>query len=144
MKIVFDTDVLYAALKSPTGASRLWLRAALAGRVVPVMTTALWLEYEAVLNRPRSLADMGATHADVGLVLDRLVNVALPVDPEPGVRPAANDPDDDFVVEAAVGGQADLLLTFNVRDFAAARRFGFEISTPGAALARYRVLLEGE
>ncbi len=73
-----------------------------------------------------------------------MANVALPVDPEPGLRPAANDPDDDFVVEAAVGGQADMLLTFNVRDFAVARRFGFEISTPGAALARYRALLEGE
>jgi predicted nucleic acid-binding protein len=123
LKIVFDTDVLYAALKSPTGASRLWLGAALSLRVVPVMTTALWLEYEAVLNRPKSLADMGASRTDVGLVLDRLANVALPVDPEPGLRPAANDPDDDFAV---------------------ARRFGFEISTPGAALARYRALLEGE
>ena len=87
---------------------------------------------------------MGTTRVDVGLVLDRLANVALPVDPAPGVRPAANDPDDDFVVEAAVGGRAELLLTFNIRDFATARRFGFEISTPGAALARHRALFEGE
>lgn len=143
MKVVFDTDVIYAAVKSPKGASRIWLIAAFSKRIVPVVTTALWLEYEAVLTRPKSLLDVGASAADVGRILDRLANVAEEAYPMLGLRPAAADPDDDLVVEAAVGGRVDLLLTFNARDFAPATGLGFEVATPGVALARYRARIEG-
>lgn len=142
MKVAFDTDVLYAGLRSPNGASRIWLSAAVAGRVRPVASTALWLEYEAVLTRRTALAEFGLPAEGVMDFLDRLAQPAIRAIPSRRVRPLARDPDDDLVVEAALAGRAEILLTFNTRDFATARGLGFEIATPGAALARHRKRLE--
>jgi hypothetical protein len=46
------------------------------------------------------------------------------------------DPADEMVLEAAVNGAADLLITFNVRDFTGAGRFGIGVEQPGAAWRR--------
>ena len=46
-------------------------------------------------------------------------------------RPQLKDPKDEFVLEAAVNGQADALVTHNVRDFeSAARLSGVRILLP--------------
>ncbi len=47
------------------------------------------------------------------------------------------DPNDELVLETAVNGQADLLLTFNERDFVGAERFAPRISRPGPAWRRW-------
>jgi predicted nucleic acid-binding protein len=47
------------------------------------------------------------------------------------------DPGDDLVLETAVNGRADGVVTFNRRDFEpAAARFGLEILAPGEAVRR--------
>jgi predicted nucleic acid-binding protein len=48
------------------------------------------------------------------------------------------DPDDEMVLEVAVNGGADRLLTFNLRDFANARRLGIAIERPGPAWRAWR------
>jgi predicted nucleic acid-binding protein len=45
-------------------------------------------------------------------------------------RPALPDPKDDFILELAVESGCDLIVTYNVKDFAGADRFGIEIVTP--------------
>jgi predicted nucleic acid-binding protein len=53
-------------------------------------------------------------------------------------RPIARDPDDDMVLEAAVNGRADVLVTFNIRDFSGgAKNFGLAVLSPGEALRRW-------
>ena len=46
-------------------------------------------------------------------------------------RPVPADPKDDMVLEAAVNGRADAIVTFNVRDFKSATDFSVEILQPG-------------
>lgn len=100
-------------------------------------TVALFLEYEAVLTRPEHLASAGMTVADAQSALDVLAAVVEPVEPHFLWRPRSKDPDDDMVLEAAVNGRADIIATFNVRDFAGvAQEFGFEVLTPNAILGR--------
>ena len=47
------------------------------------------------------------------------------------------DPDDDLVLETAVNGKADAIVTFNLFDFQrAGTMFGIDVERPGEALRR--------
>jgi predicted nucleic acid-binding protein len=49
-------------------------------------------------------------------------------------RPLRRDPDDDLVLELTVKARCDRIVTFNIRDFVAADRFGIRVSNPGEFL----------
>jgi putative PIN family toxin of toxin-antitoxin system len=139
MRVVLDTDVLVAALRSDRGASRQLLQAALRKQIVLLLSVPLVIEYEAVLTRPEQLEVIGATSEEIGAILDALVAVAEPVRLSFRWRPALADPADDMVLETAVNGTADLLVTFNRRDFTAAQPlFQLGLVSPGEALIRLR------
>jgi predicted nucleic acid-binding protein len=73
--------------------------------------------------------------ADVTVLLDAVVAVAEPVRLAYLWRPQLRDADDDMVLEAAINGQADRLVTFNQHHFAtASARFGLVICAPRAAV----------
>ena len=72
-------------------------------------------------------------------VVNSLVRVAEPVRISFLWRSLLTDPRDDMVLEAAVNGRADLLVTFNQKDFvAAAKGFAHETLRPSEALNRLR------
>jgi len=136
---VLDTDVMAAALRSSRGASRQLLLGALDGGFQLLLSVPLILEYEAVLNRPEHLAACGLSAAEIGRVLDDLAGIAQPVSLSFRWRPRLSDPNDDMVLETAVNGNADAIVTFNQRDFeAAVRDFGCAVILPGAALGQMR------
>ena len=137
MRWVLDTDVMVAAIRSDVGASRRLLVASLQRRIGLLVSVPLVIEYEAVLTRPEHLQASGLTAADVNAVLDAVVMIAEPVRLAFLWRPALRDPDDDMVLEVAVNGAADAVVTFNRRDFAqGAKAFGLAVLTPGDALRR--------
>ena len=139
IRIVLDTDVLVAAFDSPTGASRQLLIEILDGNVSLLMSTPLLLEYEAVLTRPAVLSMIGLDGPAVITVLDELAGLCVPVAMDYRWRPVAADPDDDMVVETAINGQADLIVTFNIGDMrAAAVQFGMAAVRPATVLRRLR------
>jgi predicted nucleic acid-binding protein len=54
-------------------------------------------------------------------------------------RPQGRDPSDEMVLEAAVNGHADALVTYNVADFtAASERFKIAIVNPAELLRKVR------
>jgi putative PIN family toxin of toxin-antitoxin system len=139
MRLVLDTAVVAAAARSSLGASRQLLLSALAGRFTLLLSVPLVLEYEAVLKRPEQLVASQATPADIDTLLDALIAIARPVPSVFSWRPLLRDPDDDMVLEVALNGQADLLVTFNIRDFEpAASRLGVVVALPREALRRLR------
>ncbi len=138
MRIVLDTSVVVAGLRSRSGASRLWLESVLLGQYVLLLSVPLVLEYEDVMLRPESLAAFGLKVREIGEVLDALCAVAEPVELNYLWRPLLRDPGDEMVLETAVLGQADALLTFNVRDFAGAEHVGLRIEQPGPAWQRMK------
>ena len=49
-------------------------------------------------------------------------------------RPTLPDPSDDLVLEVAVHGRCDRIVTFNTRDFVGSARFGIQVETPAEFL----------
>ena len=91
----------------------------------------LVLEYEAVLTRPEHLEASGLTTPQINDVLDALVKVSIPVPLQFLWRPRLKDPADEMVLETAVNGAADWLVTFNLRHLAgAAGVFGIRVMRP--------------
>ena len=136
---MLDTDVLVAAFRSERRASRELLIAALDESFVLLASTALWLEYEAVLTRPLHLAAMELSAAEVTDVLAALAVVAEPVPIHFLSRPVLADAEDEHVLDLAMNDRADMLVTFNQDDFVeASDTFQIEVVTPAAALRRLR------
>jgi putative PIN family toxin of toxin-antitoxin system len=132
MRLVLDTDVVVAAMRSDQGASRQLLLAALERRIIMPASVPLMLEYEAVLTRPEELNKIGLSSVEINVVLDALASVAEPVPLHFVWRPRFKDPGDEMVLDTAVNGRADRLATFNERHLRdAAMEFGIRTSRPG-------------
>lgn len=139
MRTVLDTDVLIASIRSDRGASRQFIELALEAEYPLLLSVPLILEYEAVLTRAEHLRTAELTTEDIEVLLDALVSVSGAVKFSFRWRPMLADPEDDMVLETAVNGSAEMLVTFNHRHFAkGAQTFALEIVTPGDALQRLR------
>ncbi len=135
MKVVFDTDVIVSALRSPTGASAELLRLARGDSLQFGASVALAMEYEATCLRDEHVAASGLSAHDAQLFVDAVIALATPVTVHYRWRPQLRDPGDEMVLEAAVNFGADALLSFNLRHFrVAALRFKLSVLTPGAFL----------
>ena len=130
--VLLDTNVLVAGLRSNKGAAFRLL--SLAGKrdfeiclSVPVV-----LEYEEVVLD--QLEELHFTESDIRDLLDYFCSVGKHQEIYFLWRPYLRDTKDDFVLEAAVAGDCDAIITYNRRDFAGAEKFGVQILTPGEFL----------
>jgi putative PIN family toxin of toxin-antitoxin system len=139
VRLVLDTAVIVAATRSDAGASRQLVLAALDKRFELLLSVPLALEYEAVLKRPEHVAASHGTVQEIDKLLAALIAVARPVYRSFFWRPLLRDADDDMVLEAALSGHADLLVTYNLRDFEpTASVLRINVVTPREALKRIK------
>lgn len=135
MRLVLDTDVTVAAIRSPAGGSAAVLRCLDDGRATLLLSAALLLEHEAVCQLAEHRLATGLSATEAGIFLDALAAMAEPVEMYFRWRPQLRDPGDEMVSEAAVNGRAQAIVTFNRRHYGAVpERFGIEILSPGEAL----------
>jgi len=139
LRAVLDTDIVVAALRSATGASNAVLREVAHGRLTPLVTPALFLEYEAVLKRPDQRLAHGLGLADIDRFLAAFAAACEAVEVSFQWRPQLKDANDEMVLEAAVNGHAQALVTHNVRDFRkGVEKFGVRVLRPGELLKELR------
>jgi putative PIN family toxin of toxin-antitoxin system len=135
MRVVLDTSVLVAGLRSQLGASNRVLFAVAERRCVPLVTTALFLEYESVLLRAEQQLATGMNSVDVEGFLAAFASAAEPVELNFLWRPQLRDPADEMILEAAVNGRAAAVVTHNVDDFRPpTTQFGVRTLTPAEFL----------
>ena len=134
-KIVLDTSVIATALRSATGAGNAVLRLVAMQKVIPLVTSALFLEYEDVLKRPEQRLVTGLSIEAIDQFLSALASACQPVEIKFQWRPQLRDSNDEMVLETAINGGADALITYNVKDFMlAATKFGLRVIRPGELL----------
>ncbi len=78
----------------------------------------------------------GLDRTDTRIFLDTLVSAMTPVDVHFLWRPHLPDINDEMILEAAVNGNADVLVTFNIRDYPGVfEKFGIEVLKPAQAVS---------
>lgn len=138
-QIVVDTNVLIAALRSRRGASYRLLGLIGDGRWQMNLSVPLFLEYEDVAKRSDSGLILSVGEVDD--ILDFICTEANLREIFYLWRPVLPDPKDDFILELAVESGCDFIVTFNIRDFAGAEKFGIEVVTPQEFLRKLGEIL---
>jgi putative PIN family toxin of toxin-antitoxin system len=139
-RIVLDTSVLVAGLRTRYGAGNAVLRLVASRRLVLLVTPPLFFEYEDVLKRAEHRLVHGLAPEQVDDFLGELAALIEPVKLHFRWRPQVRDPSDEMVLEAAINGEAGALVTYNVQDFAlAAARFGVSLLRPAELLRKVKM-----
>ena len=134
-----DTDAVVAAMRSPAGASAAIIRAVRQRQVTLLLSVPLAIEYEAVCRRSEHREASGLSGRQVRSFWMPSSQWQSPCRTHFLWRPQLRDPNDEMVLEAAVNGRADALVTFNVRDYGtAAAQFGVDVLIPREAIARIK------
>lgn len=124
-RVIFDTNVLFSALRSRLGVSFALLSLVGQSRFALQVSAPLIAEYEDVLKRGQlALSDQQ---------IDDVIDYICAQSEHHRIfylwRPVLKDPDDDFILELAVKAQA-CIVTWNVADFKKASTLGVEVITP--------------
>jgi len=114
--VVIDTSVLVSALLGPSGPARELLRQCLTGKYKPLISNALFQEYEELTNRSRILKKCPLSSSELRELLNAYYSVCEWVPIYYLWRPNLRDESDNFLIELAVAGNAHCVVTNNIRD----------------------------
>ena len=127
-RVVIDTNVLVAALRSKRGVAYRLLLLMDSEAFEICVSVPLVLEYESAAKRQAKHSRL--TARDVDAIIDYICSVATAKKIFYLWRPVLKDCKDDMVLELAVAAGCEYVITFNTSDFAGAERFGIKIVTP--------------
>jgi len=139
-RLVLDTDVIVAAMRSPKGASSALLKTAAHGQITMLASVTLAMEYQAVCTRAEHIMAAGLKANEAYEFVQAVIALIEPVTTYFLWRPQLNDANDEMVLEAAVNGRANALVTFNRRHFGTKTLdFGIETLTPAEIMRRIQL-----
>lgn len=137
-QIVVDTNVFYAAIYSPSGASFQLLNLIGQDFFEIHVSVPLILEYESTAKK--QLTNLPITAQDIDLLIDYICSVAKAHEIYYLWRPFLSNPKDEMVLELAVNARCDAIVTFNKRDFRGCDKFGVRLLTPVELLREIGVI----
>jgi putative PIN family toxin of toxin-antitoxin system len=133
MSAVLDTSGIISGVRRRHGASNRLLQLAYAHSFKMLATPALFLEYEDVLGRDEQRVVHGMSLEHTAAFLIGIAAMIEPVKVYYRWRPQMQDVDDEMVLDAAINGRADVIVTHNLKDFlTAASRFNLRVVTPAS------------
>ena len=138
-KIVVDTSVLVSALIGKKGASREVLRRCLNGEYDPQISNALFQEYEAVTSRRAVIEQCPLTEREIRELLNAFYSVCTWTPVYYLWRPNLRDEGDNFLIELALAGNSEVIVTNNIKDLERA-----ELNFAGLRILRPEQLLRGK
>lgn len=141
MRVTVDTNIIFQALYSSSGASHQILKMIRAGELSLAISIPVYKEYQDVLKRKRSLDFIGKTADEIETVLEFIALVSEPFVMNYLWRPNLKDEKDNIFAELAFNSGSKYLITKNIKDFTIGNEMkldSFEIITPSDFLYRWR------
>ena len=129
LRVIFDTNVLAAALRSKRGASFALVSLLPSTKFELAVSLPLYLEYLDVLTRTE-IKPAGISDADISNFVGEITRYAQTQNIYFLWRPWLRDEKDDMILELAIASQADYIVTFNLKDFQNIEIFGVEAISP--------------
>jgi len=136
MIIVVDTNVFIGACLG-NGASCEVVERCIQGQFTPVVGTALYLEYEAVMQRKAIFRKSRLDEVERGDLLDIFLSSCRWTPIYFGWRPNLPDEGDNHLIELAVAGSAQVIVTRNLNDLT-----GGDLSFPGISCQTPEIFLQ--
>lgn len=115
--VVVDTNVFVSSVMSANGASRQIIRFCLQGHLRPLVGNALVSEFEDVCSRDALFDGRLISQDDRNILLDAFFASSTWVPIYFLWRPNLRDEADNHVMELAVAGGAEMIITANKKDF---------------------------
>src|SRR5260370_38703796 len=129
LRVVLDTNVLVAAVRSQQGASFALVSSIPSPEFQPCLSVGLYTEWQEVLTRPENLPPDRTTEDALGFVR-YLANQSHLQEIHFLWRPFLPDADDDMVLELAFAAGCRHIITHNVKDFHGSEQFGVLALSP--------------
>lgn len=135
-----DTNVLFSALYSSSGASHQIFKMIVEEQITLAITPSVYFEYSAVLMRSENLEKIGLQRAEIEDLLDFMALLAQKHSVYFLLRPNLKDEEDDMIAECAFASNSDYLITSNVKDFLGGelKPYPFKVVTPSEFMKIWR------
>lgn len=127
-RIVIDTSVFIAALKSKRGASYKLLFDIDRNKFILNISPILIFEYESVAKRKDQ--NIILSHSEIDVIIDMICKWAEHWEIFYLWRPLLKDPKDDFILELAIESHSDYIISYNKADFEGTEKFGIQVISP--------------
>mgnify|MGYP000324103951 CR=1 FL=1 len=137
--IVIDTSVIISALIGKRGPGREILKQCLHGEHMPLISNALFLEYEDVSKRNQVIDACPLTSKEITELLNALYSICEWVPIYYLWRPNIVDEGDNFLIELALAGNASHIVSNNISDLKNA-----ELRFPELKIVKPARFLRGE
>ena len=133
MRVVADTNVIVSGLLNPYGIPAEILRLLLAGELIPIYDARIISEYREVLYRPKFKFNIESINVLVKEI-EVIGSLVLPV----SIKSSLPDPDDNIFLEAAIAGDAKIIITGNKSHFPKKLCSGINVFSPSEFIDFYR------
>ena len=133
MRVVLDTNIIIAGLYSRSGASFRIIEAALKEQLEFAISPLVALEY---IGKIEDKVQDGLLNLPLEYylkIVKALIQNGIQIQKPILNRPTLPDNSDDKILECAIAGRCNAIMTFNVRDFPIniLNRFELTVMTPG-------------
>jgi putative PIN family toxin of toxin-antitoxin system len=116
-RIVVDTSVFVSAILGLKGPSRELIRRCLNGDYQPLMGNSLFSEYESVIWREEIIHRCLLTKEDILALLNSFLATCEWINIYYLWRPNLKDEADNHIIDLAIAGNAQVIVTNNIKDF---------------------------
>jgi predicted nucleic acid-binding protein len=107
--------------------------------LVPLMDLKLGLEYRGVALRSEHVSASALSKREILELIGAMEAFAEPVEVVMKTRPLSSDPGDDMILDLAINGRAEALVTSNTKHLGSAgKRFGIPVLSPAEVLEKMR------